>query len=209
MCEIRFIGSSRLGRGSAMTTQYTCPQCGQTDSTAVELDTCRACGHVSQIRIPLIASIDPGVYQLSGPPLELSAPRPSDVEPPQRQFPSESRWVRWVRPWALETSRVSGMGICLVALSTADLFMTFTLLQTSPRFIEANPIAQWFYSHWDMMGLVYFKFSIIGGVILVSEIIERHRPGWGRFVLLVGCVGAAYAFIQGLRLYVDHGLLAE
>ncbi len=54
--------------------------------------------------------------------------------------------------------------------------------------------------------MVFFKFSIIAGVIVASEIIERHRPGWGRFVLLVGCAGAAYAFLQGVRLYMAHGL---
>jgi len=102
---------------------------------------------------------------------------------------------------------VSGIGGCLVALSAADLFMTFTLLRTSTRFIEANPIAMWFFSRWDMMGMVFFKFSIIAGVIVAGEIIERHRPGWGRFVLFVGCVGAAYAFLHGLRLYMAHGLL--
>ncbi len=50
--------------------------------------------------------------------------------------------------------------------------------------------------------MVFFKFSIIGGVILLSEIIERKRPGWGRFVLMVGCLGAAYAVFQGGRLYL-------
>jgi hypothetical protein len=99
------------------------------------------------------------------------------------------------------------MGTCLVVLSAADLFMTFTLLNASHRFIESNPIAQWFYAKWDMVGMVAFKFSIIGGVILISEIIERHRRGWGRFVLLVGCVGAAYAFLHGLRLYMSHELV--
>jgi hypothetical protein len=52
-----------------------------------------------------------------------------------------------------------------------------------------------------MAGMVFFKFSMIAGVILLSEIIERKRPGWGRFVLLVGCVGAVYAIVQGGRLH--------
>ena len=53
-----------------------------------------------------------------------------------------------------------------------------------------------------MTGMVFFKFSMIAGVILLSEIIERNRPGWGRFVLLVGCIGAAYAVFTGGRLYM-------
>jgi hypothetical protein len=53
-----------------------------------------------------------------------------------------------------------------------------------------------------MAGMVFFKFSMIAGVILLSEIIERNRPGWGRFVLLIGCIGAAYAVFTGGRLYM-------
>ena len=130
------------------------------------------------------------------------------TQSPRRPRPRENGWVKWVRPWALETSRVSGVGTCLVLLSAADLFMTFTLLRTSPRFVEANPVALWFYSRWNIVGMVFFKFSLIAGVIVISEIIERHRPGWGRVVLLIGCVGAAFAFIHGLRLYMAHGLAA-
>jgi hypothetical protein len=55
---------------------------------------------------------------------------------------------------------------------------------------------------WDIAGMVGFKFSLIAGVILLSEIIERKRPGWGRFVLLVGCIGAVYAVFTGGRLYL-------
>jgi len=92
----------------------------------------------------------------------------------------------------------------LIILSAADLLMTFFLLQRSPVFFESNPIAHWFFAKWNMAGMVFFKFSIIGGVILLSEIIERHRPGWGRFVLFIGCVGAAYAVFHGFRLYISH-----
>jgi hypothetical protein len=63
-----------------------------------------------------------------------------------------------------------------------------------------------------MAGMVFFKFSVIGGVILLSEIIERKRPGWGRMVLLVGCIGAVYAVFQGGRLYLaadDAPMAAE
>jgi hypothetical protein len=144
------------------------------------------------------------VYELAGSPVEPPIPRSTVVQSPKPPRPLKSDWASWVRPWALETSRVSGIGSLLVVLSAADLFMTFTLLQTSTRFVEGNPVAQWFLARWNIMGLVFFKFSMIGGVILASEIIERHRPGWGRFVLLVGCIGAAYACFQGLRLYMAH-----
>jgi hypothetical protein len=82
--------------------------------------------------------------------------------------------------------------------------MTFTLLRTSPTFFESNPIAQWFFARWNIAGMVAFKFSIVGAVIAVSEFIERRRPGWGRFVLLIGCAGAAYALYKGVGLYMNH-----
>jgi hypothetical protein len=80
--------------------------------------------------------------------------------------------------------------------------MTSVLLRKGSAFYESNPIAHWFLSKWNMTGMVCFKFSVIAGVVLLSEIIERKRPGWGRFVLLVGCIGAAYAIFTGGRLYM-------
>ena len=100
---------------------------------------------------------------------------------------------------------MQGLAACLVALSAADLFMTFTLLRASPTFFEANPLARWFFARWNMAGMVGFKFSIIAGVIALAELIERKRPGRGKFVLIVGCLGAAYAVVVGLRLFLGHG----
>jgi hypothetical protein len=52
-----------------------------------------------------------------------------------------------------------------------------------------------------MAGMVIYKFALVGFVIVLSEIIERRRPGWGKFILILGCAGALYAFSQGYRLY--------
>jgi hypothetical protein len=90
-------------------------------------------------------------------------------------------------------------------LSAADLFMTFLLLRTSPTFYESNPVAQWVFQRWNIAGMVLFKFSVIGFVIVLGELIERRRPRWGKAVLLVGCVATAYAFAHGLRLYLGFG----
>jgi hypothetical protein len=104
---------------------------------------------------------------------------------------------------------VQGPACALLALSAADLFTTFTLLQTSTAFFESNPVAQWFFARWNIAGMVLFKFSIIGAVIAISEFIERRRPGWGRFVLLIGCLGAAYAVYKGWSLYLSHAVLGS
>ena len=100
---------------------------------------------------------------------------------------------------------MQGLSLCLVALSAADLFVTFSLLRTSHVFYESNPVAQWFFARWNMAGMTLFKFAVVGFVIALGEIIERRRPGWGRFVLLVGCAAAAAVVWHGLRLYQGVG----
>jgi hypothetical protein len=105
---------------------------------------------------------------------------------------------------AIEESQIQGLAVLLIVLSAADLLMTVSLLRASPRFFEGNPLASWFLARWNVLGLVIFKFGILGGVTVVSEFVERRRPGWGRLILLIGCVGAAYAVYTGLRLYMGH-----
>ena len=197
-----------------MKTDVTCSRCGQHSVTfriiAGRRIRCRTCGSVQRIpRVDTAQDAAPGTYQLA--PAEgiltagCSLPfEPNHPAPTDSQHANHSRfpWLESLRPWIFETSQVQGIGTCLIVLSAADLLMTFVLLRKSELFFESNPIAQWFFQKWNMTGMVGFKFSMIAGVILLSEIIERKRPGWGRFVLLVGCIGAAYAVFTGGRLYM-------
>jgi hypothetical protein len=198
-----------------MKMEFRCPQCGQVFGTNVDLSLARVrcvrCGLVHTFPRQVVPRAqESSCYQLMpaavvpGPsPPEKAVPR---LSMPQRAHSSRPGWLQYIRPWVFESSHVQGIGACLVALSAADLLMTFTLLRRSELFFESNPIAQWFYSQWNITGMVFFKFSLIGGVILLSEIIERKRPGWGRFILLVGCVGAAFAVFQGGRLYLGDSV---
>jgi hypothetical protein len=136
-------------------------------------------------------------------------PQPKPVlyrvpDPPRQRPPRKSGWHGLLDLLIFQQSQVQGIACGLLALSAVDLFVTFTLLRTGPAFFESNPVAQWFFARWNIAGMVAFKFSIIGAVIVVSEFIERRRPGWGRFVLMIGCVGAAYAAYKGLSLYLAH-----
>jgi hypothetical protein len=195
-----------------MKTEFTCSRCGVACTTGRDLAgrrvRCLSCGFVQKIPDARVTpSVAPGGYQLGPAPAFLSRPLPAEpnYSPPAATRPKhQSRfgWFEHVRPWVFETSQVQGIGTWLIILSVADLLMTFVLLRKSTAFFESNPIASWFFSRWNMAGMVFFKFSMIAGVILLSEIIERNRPGWGRFVLLIGCIGAAYAVFTGGRLYM-------
>jgi hypothetical protein len=187
-----------------MKTEFTCPQCGQALATNRDLAgrrvRCPICGLVRRLPSGIAPGAASSTYQLS--PMAVAPSGPKPAAPPRRSRSSRFAWLEHVRPWAFESSQVQGVGTWLIILSAADLLMTFALLRKSPAFFESNPIAQWFFDQWNMKGMVFFKFSVIGGVILLSEIIERKRPGWGRMVLLVGCIGAVYAVFQGGRLYL-------
>jgi len=194
------------GAGDAIIV-YVCPSCRQRHSVPARLvgrkARCRNCGHVGRIVEAGGPESEPGVYQLAGPP--LPTPVPSSI--PGTLHPDAARKGVLSKVWsggAIEESQIQGLAVLLIVLSAADLLMTVTLLRASPHFFEGNPVANWFLARWNVLGLVMFKFGILGGVTIVSELIERHRPGWGRFVLLIGCVGAAYAIYTGLKLYMGH-----
>jgi hypothetical protein len=93
--------------------------------------------------------------------------------------------------------------LLFVALSAADLLMTYRLLWHG-QFFEANPVAQWFFVRWNIAGMTFFKFGLVIFIIVLAETIERHRPRVGRAILLLGCLAAAAVFIHGLRLHWTH-----
>jgi hypothetical protein len=147
------------------------------------------------------------IYELAGPPIEPRRPPTSSPKLDSAGFGGSDRDSAGalLSAIALEASQLQGLSLCLVALSAADLFVTFSLLRTSHVFYESNPVAQWFFARWNMAGMTLFKFAVVGFVIALGEIIERRRPGWGRFVLLVGCAAAAAVVWHGLRLYLGAG----
>jgi hypothetical protein len=100
---------------------------------------------------------------------------------------------------------VEGEIILLVALSVADLLVTYALLRRGPSFYEANPIAQWFLIRWDIAGMTLFKFGAMSFAIVVGEFVERRRPGLGRVLLAVSCVATAIVVWQGVKLLFGHG----
>jgi hypothetical protein len=197
-----------------MIHKFWCPRCGQAlmlpgESTNGRAH-CTRCGHGFDVPEPVpdtqaqasSASAEPAGYGLVEP--AVIEPSRSDEPPPVRaeKPPRRSFLGALVGASAIEPSRLQGPSVCLVALSAADLFMTFTLLQKSHAFYESNPIAMWFFQRWDMAGMVGFKFAMIGGAIGLGEIIERKRPGLGKFVIYVGCAAALYAIWQGFQLYL-------
>ncbi len=51
-----------------------------------------------------------------------------------------------------------------------------------------------------------FKFLVMGVMIVLSEAAERRRPGYGRFVLWVGCLAALLVILYSVRLMLHDKL---
>jgi hypothetical protein len=91
-----------------------------------------------------------------------------------------------------------------VAVSLADFLMTYRLLAHG-RFVEANPVAQWFFARWNVAGMIGFKLGLVAFIIILGETIERYRPRVGAAVLVFGCVASILVTIHGARLLIEHG----
>ena len=113
-------------------------------------------------------------------------------------------WRKLIRVGVGESSVLEQESLGLIALSLADLLVTYALLRRGPAFYESNPVAQWFFARWNIAGMALFKFGTMGFVVVIAEIVERHRPRLGRGLLLASCLATAAVVGYGLRLLIVH-----
>ncbi len=204
-----------------MSLSFRCTRCGKAysvpDQLAGRKARCHGCGLVQSIPVPSEPSTEfrlgPGqdVYPMvevapMANPMPAAAPiapvvgdRSGSTGAASRQ-PRAGRWRRLLRDYAVESSFLEQEILLLVALSAADLLVTYALLRQGPSFYESNPFAQWVFQRWNIAGMTLFKFGVIGGVIVVGEVAERRRPGLGRGLMAVSCVATAAVVAYGLRL---------
>lgn len=92
----------------------------------------------------------------------------------------------------------------LLILSLLDLLMTYTLLRLGIGAYEANPFANWWFLRWNIAGMSFFKFGVIGCVVVLCETVERRRPRVGQAVLWLGCAAALFVLVKGFRILANH-----
>jgi DNA-directed RNA polymerase subunit RPC12/RpoP len=218
-----------------MSLAFRCTRCGKAYSAAGHLAgrkvRCLNCGLVQRIPMPADPPSDrdarPGqdaypLAEVSPPtrPVSISRPifsgdreRTSGVPGAMRggdsaaaRKPGPGRWRRLVRDYAGESSVLEQEILLLVALSAADLLVTYALLRQGPSFYESNPFAQWVFQRWNIAGMTLFKFGVIGGVIVIGEVAERRRPGLGRGLMAASCLATAVVVVYGLRLLLGFGV---
>ena len=166
-----------------MNVNFWCARCGQAYSAPREMAArrarCRVCGLVQRVPEPLAPPADASSYDLAPVPRVQPQARPAErpeLEPGTKRT-QRRPWANRLRDFTEEASHLQGLSILLVLLSVADLFMTFLLLQASPRFYESNPVALWVFQRWNIAGMAIFKFTVTGTAIALGEYIERRRAG--------------------------------
>ncbi len=111
-----------------------------------------------------------------------------------------SRSSRWTVRLLYETS-------LFVAVSVFDILMTHRLIRTG-RFHESNPVAKFFYDHWDMQGMVAFKMAMVAFVVVVTQLIAHSHLRRAAWVLkLAICVVSVVVIYSLLLLLRSRGLV--
>ena len=86
-------------------------------------------------------------------------------------------------------------------VSALDFFMTYILLQHPEiHFVESNPIALFFLSHWGIKGLLLFKLAVVVFVAAICQIIACHNLQLAQRVLYVGTAIVAAVVVYSVYL---------
>jgi hypothetical protein len=117
------------------------------------------------------------------------------------------------RSWAV---RYPNAYVWLIFLAALDIMLTYLILHpvvfprdatmTESRGTEANTLADWFIKRWDVPGMVAFKFALVIVVVVLCEVIGRHRDATGRriaeWAVAVTVIPVLVALVQmGMDLY--------
>ncbi len=97
-----------------------------------------------------------------------------------------------------------------VLASALDVALTFLVLHysnndlTRGTFVESNPIAQWFISHWGFRGMAGYKLLMTLIVVVIAEFVGRQKPLVARMLLWGGTFVVASVVMHSVRLLLAH-----
>ncbi len=145
------------------------------DHDPEHFDSTRPPDHGGASRLPAEASeAAPGPEPAGGP-----GPPPSTGAADTPSQPRGKRSVRYPNAY-----------VWFVFLAALDIMLTYLILHpvlfshdpfmTEPRGAEVNALADWIIQRWDVPGMVAFKFLLVALVVVLCEIIGRHKQETGR-----------------------------
>lgn len=93
----------------------------------------------------------------------------------------------------------------LLLLSSMDIMLTWVILLFGGG--EVNPIARWIIDHYNLLGMIVYKFALIVFFILICEVVGtlRHSTGWllSKVSVMIACVPVVWA----MYLLARHNLM--
>jgi hypothetical protein len=115
-----------------------------------------------------------------------AAPLERGGAPPPSPNTADSPTARRAR----RSVRYPNAYVWFVFLAALDIMLTYLILHpvlfshdpfmTEPRGAETNALANWIIERWDVPGMVAFKFLLVVLVVVLCEIIGRHKEQTGR-----------------------------
>jgi len=85
----------------------------------------------------------------------------------------------------------------LLLLSAMDIMLTWVILSFGGG--EVNPLARWIIDHWQLTGMITYKFSLILFFIMICEIVGTLRDTTGlmlsRFSVCIAMVPVVWSLV--------------
>jgi hypothetical protein len=91
-----------------------------------------------------------------------------------------------------------------ILVSAFDVFMTYILLNMD-NFRESNGIANLILTKFGFRGMVYFKFSLVVVVVMISQFIATRQIQTARRLLYAGSFITLCVVIYSIYLFVRYG----
>jgi len=95
-----------------------------------------------------------------------------------------------------------------VALNVMDLVMTFFLLNNG-GFRESNKVADFFLDRWGIAGMVWYKIIFVMVIVVIAQVVARHRINSARMLLYFGCAVMGGVVLYSAYLYFKYGQPVE
>ncbi len=125
-------------------------------------------------------------------PPQEKQPKPSSAKKSPRQ-PKPANWKQLLGELPLQTETTT-----FILINVLDIFLTYLLLTLGAS--EVNPLANYFFQHFDFVGMIVFKLVIVAVVCLIAQVVALYKPRSAKFLLIFGNVMVGAVVLYSLNL---------
>lgn len=89
-----------------------------------------------------------------------------------------------------------------ILVNALDIFLTYLHLRSGN--IESNPLADYFFKNWNIVGMVAFKMTIVASVCVIAQIVALKSLQKGSRLLNFGTLFIGCVVLYSIWLLVKH-----